>query len=277
MDVVLTLIMSIALGLFVGVFSGMLGIGGGTVLVPAFRLLFGLDPLESTATSLFTIIPTSLSGTISHLRHKTIHIPLGLCMGIAGGCTSWIGVLLAGISPGWLVMVCAAVIIGYSAFNMFQKARKMKLINSKSEIKSKTETEIESNTKAPRDLNMRTLLIGAAIGVFAGLVSGFIGVGGGFIMVPLMVAFFNMPLKSASGTSLVAIIILAIPAVVQQAMLGNVIYLTGFLVVIGSIPGAVFGAKLVQVTPERRLRFIFGGFLMLAAALLALNELNVLG
>lgn len=314
MDPVLIIGASVVLGLFIGVFSGMLGIGGGTILVPAFRLIFGLSPLESTGTSLLTIIPTSLSGAFSHMRQKTIHVSLGLVLGLAGACMSPVGVLLASISPGWVVMSVAALVIGYSAVNMFLKALRMKPRKAKAAEKIARDASMEATEVAatidsedPSDplletvgegssdsrsiegegssevadvkvrMNLRTVLIGIAIGLSAGIISGYIGVGGGFIMIPLMMMVFNMPLKKASGTSLIAIIILAIPAVIQQGLLGNIDYLTGLMVTIGSIPGAFFGAKLAQRVPERSLRFVFGGFLIVAAVLLALNEFHVLG
>ena len=58
-------------GVGVGVLSGLLGIGGGTVMVPLFRLAFGMEPIAATATSLFTIVPTSISGMWKHVKNKT--------------------------------------------------------------------------------------------------------------------------------------------------------------------------------------------------------------
>ena len=75
--------------------------------------------------------------------------------------------------------------------------------------------------------------------------SGYVGVGGGFIMVPLMLSLIHIPMKLASGTSLIAVMIL--------------------------------GAMLVKRVPERALRFIFGGFLIIAAIVLFLNEFGILG
>ena len=92
-------------GLVIGVLGGLLGIGGGTVIVPLLRLAFGFEPLMATATSLFSIIFTSVSGTAAHVRGKTCLPKLGLAMGIGGACTSSIGVWLAQISPGWLSIV----------------------------------------------------------------------------------------------------------------------------------------------------------------------------
>lgn len=118
---------------------------------------------------------------------------------------------------------------------------------------------------------------GAAIGLVAGLASGYVGVGGGFIMVPLMLSIIGIPMRKASGTSLIAVMILAIPGVIEQGIIGNINYLAGIAIVIGTIPGAVIGARLVTKVPERTLRLLFGCFLIVAAVMLALNEVGIFG
>lgn len=306
MDMLLMLGLPIVVGVFIGVLSGLLGIGGGTIMVPVFRLAFGLSPLMSTATSLFTIIPTSISGAVSHLKGKTCVPVLGLAMGIGGALTSPVGVWLASLSPAWLVMLAAALIIGYSAVNMLLKALK-------TPAKGKEKGKEKGKPAAPADvattasatsaataaapasaatavaaasapdlppapkLSRKQLLIGIAIGLGAGLMSGYVGVGGGFIMVPLMLTLINIPMKLASGTSLIAILILAIPGTIENGIVGNIDYVTGLMVAVGSIPGAVLGACLVKKVPERTLRFVFGGFLIIAAVVLFLNEFGILG
>ena len=84
-------------------------------------------------------------------------------------------------------------------------------------------------------------------------------------------------MRYASGTSLIAIIIFCVPGVAEQMMLGNVDYFAGILLVLGSIPGAAVGAKLVKKVPERTLRFIFAGFLGVAAMMLLVKEAGLLG
>lgn len=71
-------LVSLVVGLVVGVLAGLLGIGGGMLLVPAFKLGYAMDSLMCTATSLFTIIPTSISGAVSHIRNKTCLPKLGV-------------------------------------------------------------------------------------------------------------------------------------------------------------------------------------------------------
>ena len=314
MDVFAAFIAPALAGVFVGVMSGLLGVGGGTIMVPIFRLAFGMGPLASTATSLFAIIPTSISGVVAHTRAKTCVPRLGLALGVGGAVMSPVGVWLASVSPGWLVICVAAVVIGFSAFKMFKKAVKCApapragqagaartagsnvaepraacASNATSSSSNAAESQTacagaaSAHSAAPKPvpdqpvLSRKQYLQGACIGLVAGLASGYVGVGGGFIMAPLMLAVLDIPMSLASGTSLIAIMILAIPGVIEQGLLGNIEYLAGIAIVVGSIPGALVGARLVRMVPERQLRFIFGGFLLVAAVMLMLNEFGILG
>ena len=275
MDVFAAFIAPALAGVFVGVISGLLGVGGGTIMVPIFRLAFGMSPLASTATSLFAIIPTSISGVVAHARAKTCVPKLGLALGVGGAVMSPLGVWLASVSPGWLVICVAAIVIGFSAFKMFKKA-----VKCAPAPRAGAASAHSASPKPVPDqphLSRKQYLQGACIGLIAGLASGYVGVGGGFIMVPLMLAVLDIPMSLASGTSLIAIMILAIPGVIEQGLLGNIDYLAGIAIVVGSIPGALVGARLVRVVPERQLRFIFGGFLLVAAVMLMLNEFGILG
>ncbi len=281
-------LVSLVVGLAVGVLAGLLGIGGGMLLVPAFKLGYAMDSLMCTATSLFTIIPTSVSGAISHIRNKTCLPKLGVAAGLGGACLSPLGVWLATLSPDWAVMGAAALIIAYSSVTMFRKALKAPKVPrgagagaadaaAKEAAAEDRAAAIErAHAEAPT-IGWREAAIGAAIGLFAGLASGYVGVGGGFIMVPLMMSILHVPMKLTSGTSLIAVMILAVPGTVTQALLGNINWIAGIAVACGSIPGATLGAKLIPKVPERQLRFLFAGFLVVAAVLLVVNQLGVWG
>lgn len=282
-------LVSLVVGLAVGVLAGLLGIGGGMLLVPAFKLGYAMDSLMCTATSLFTIIPTSVSGAISHIRNKTCLPKLGVAAGLGGACLSPLGVWLATLSPDWAVMGAAALIIAYSSVTMFRKALKAPKVPrgatgaeaadaaAKEAAAENRAAAIErAHAEAPA-IGWREAGIGAAIGLFAGLASGYVGVGGGFIMVPLMMSILHVPMKLTSGTSLIAVMILAVPGTVTQALLGNINWIAGIAVACGSIPGATLGAKLIPKVPERQLRFLFAGFLVVAAVLLVMNQLGVWG
>lgn len=280
-----------AVGLVVGVLSGLLGIGGGTMMVPVFRLGFGLEAIQATATSLFTIIPTSLSGCVTHVRNKTCIVPIGVAAGVGGALTSPVGVWLASMSPAWLIMLAAALIIGYSAFNMLRKAFKKPKAAPAQAAATRAGANIPEASAAdangaPADMapvaahaessafsvERKHLFMGVAIGLTAGLASGYVGVGGGFIMVPMFLSLLSLPMKKTSGTSLIAVTILAIPGVIEQAMLGHIDFIAGIAMAVGSIPGAVLGAQLMKRVPERALRIFFGVFLLIMAVVLVVNE-----
>ncbi len=315
-----TFIIAAIIGVIIGIFSGLLGIGGGTLMVPIFRLGFGMSAISSTATSLFTIIPTSLAGLITHVKNKTCIPKVGVLCGLGGACTSPLGVYLASISPSWAIMLAAAAIIGYSSYSMFRKAIRMPKIapQGESAVTGKdlekeaekaaraaqaaqaaaaqaqaaqaaaaqgkgqpTTTKAAANAtktaSAPKEepfkLSVKKVALCLLIGLIAGLASGYVGVGGGFIMVPLFISLLGIMMRQASGTSLVAVTILAIPGVVEQGLLGHIDYIAGIAMAVGSIPGAVIGASLIRKVPERKLRFVFGAFLLISAVVLLFNEL----
>lgn len=292
MEIVGIAIVLMLAGVIIGLLSGMLGLGGGTLMIPVLRLGYGLDAFMATATSLFAIIPTSLSGAITHLRNKTCIPKLGLVLGVSGAILSPVGVNVAAISPAWLIMVVTAIIIIYSAVTMLSKAIRMKPERSARFSSSRAEAHgaevegphIESQPSQPDDsatsvsftfaMSAKNIAKGAFAGVIAGFASGYVGVGGGFIMIPMMVSWLGIPMKLASGTSLIAIIILAVPGVIQQAIFGHIDYLAGIMLCVGAIPGAIIGARLAPRVPERTLRFIFSGMLAIAAIALVVNELN---
>lgn len=287
-------------GVGVGVLSGLLGIGGGTVMVPLFRLAFGMEPIAATATSLFTIVPTSISGMWKHAKNKTSLPRVGIVCGLTGACLSPVGVWAANVSPGWAIMGAAAVVVMYSSFTMLKKALAApKGGAAKGSRKACEKKSTASDTAAvgaagatgdssaagaqaaPLEapaikLTPKYVAKVALIGVVAGFMSGYVGVGGGFIMVPLFVSMLGIPMRLASGTSLTAVCILAIPGVIEQAVLGNIDYIVGVAMMIGSIPGAIVGANLVKRVPERALRFAFALFLLLMAVLLVVNEASVI-
>ncbi|WP_251212411.1 sulfite exporter TauE/SafE family protein [Adlercreutzia murintestinalis] len=261
---VVPLIAALAVGLGIGVLSGMLGIGGGTIMIPVFKLGFGMTPVVCTATSLFAIILTAISGSIGHIRGKTCVPKLGLAIGLGGAVTSPVGVWLANLSPDWAIMAAAICVILYSAVTMFQKA--LKVTNAPSDVSHET----------PWTMQRKSLLTGAAIGMAAGVASGYVGIGGGFLIVPMMLQLLEMPMRLTSGTSLIAVMILAIPGVIAQAMFGNVDWLIGLFMALGTMPGAFVGARLMSRVPERTLRLLFAGFLVVAAVALLVDQLGIL-
>lgn len=293
----LSFVAAAIIGVAIGILSGMLGIGGGTVMVPLFRLAFGLDPLAATATSLFSIIPTSLAGLSKHLRNGTCIPRIGLICGLAGACASPLGVLAATHSPNWAVMGGTSLVIGYSSITMLRRgiaavraeraaaaASASKAVGAGADATASKAADAcaggvkdvegaRSSTEAAHAaMTTRTVAAMIAIGLIAGFMGGYVGVGGGFIMVPLFISVLGISMREASGTSLVAVCILAVPGVIEQALLGNVHVSVGLAIAVGSMPGSILGASLVKRIPESALRLLFASFLLVVAVILVLNE-----
>ena len=289
-------------------------------MVPAFRLVYNMSALAATATSMLTIVPTSVAGMITHIRNKTCVLKVGIAAGVGGACSSWFGVMLASWSPSWCVMAAAAVVIVYSATTMLKKALALPSEKSRRKVAATvtgagagaaeagavtdaasvaadqstrvagsgaaigTASAVHENVSNSSDgalddahVTKKQLVTSALIGLAAGVISGYVGVGGGFIMVPLFLSKLSLPMKKASGTSLVAVGILVLPALATQIFLGNVNWAAGLACIVGSVPGATLGAKLQARLPERTLRFCFAGILGVAAILLVIKEMGFFG
>ena len=263
---ILSAIISVIAGFLIGVLAGLLGIGGGMILVVLFNVGYGMPALQSTGTTLFTVIPTSLSGSIAHIKGKTCILGVGIASGIGGAMTSPLGVWLSSLSPEWLVLISCAMVIAYASVTMLRKAFALK-----------KKVEEDGQPDDPKDdsryrFTKALALKGVCIGLLTGVLSGYVGLGGGFIMIPLFMGILKLPMKLTSGTSLIAVMILAIPAAVTHAVMGNIDWLVGICVSIGSIPGAIIGARLVKRVSELVLRFGFAIFLLVAAVLLAVKQ-----
>ena len=306
----------VLLGLAVGILSAMLGIGGGTIMIPAFRLLGGLSAVQSSATSLFTIVPTGIAGVVRHLRAGTCRVPVGLAAGIGGACTSVLGARLAHVAPGWTIMLAAAAVIGYSAVTMLVKALRPSraataatataspqpaattpaaatTATAKPAAPAAATTSAAATTAAAKPAatapaastespapaaptSSREIIIAALIGLVAGVLSGFVGVGGGFMMVPLFCSALKMDMRHAAGTSLLAVLFIATPAAITQLVLGNVDLFAGCVVALGAVFGTGIGQRIAKRMSDRGLRLAFAALLMVAAVLLVVKELGLM-
>jgi uncharacterized membrane protein YfcA len=115
-----------------------------------------------------------------------------------------------------------------------------------------------------------------ALGAGAGLTSGFLGLGGGFMVVPALVRFFGFSAKRAVGTSLVAVSLLALPGTIAHYLLGNVDVGLAAALAVGVVPGALAGARVTALAKDRTVRLGFAALLLAVGAMLAATELGVL-
>jgi len=251
-------------GLVSGVLSGLFGIGGGLVTTPMIRLVLGYPELVAVGTPLLVIIPTAITGAVSYARRGSADIRAGVTLGLWGCATSVLGAVASTWVGGSVVLMLTAALILYMAFEMLGQSRASAAAHHEGEAVS-----INGETPSRR----RPIWI---LGAITGLYSGFLGLGGGFVIVPLLGRWFGYPVKRAIGTSLVAMSVLAIPGAITHYLLGNIELDLAAGLMIGVVPGALLGAKLTAVAQERHVRMGFAMMLMMAGAALALSESGVL-
>lgn len=270
---ILTGIVIALCGVGVGVLSAMFGIGGGIVMVPLIHLVFGQPAAVASGTSLFAILPTSISGMLVRLRDGTIRFPVGIAAGLAGACLSPLGAVAASTLPGFYAMVLTACFILFTAYNMFKRVWRSR----PAAVSGGSAQQVPSGParrRAPLESATGAKLYGSAalIGVVVGFLSGYLGLGGGFLIVPLLQSLFGFTMKQATGTSLVVVGILAIPSFITHAILGNVVWLLGLLLIVGSIIGTKIGAFIVKRVNDRLLTALFGVVLVASGVILAVQE-----
>ncbi|MGL5032213.1 MAG: sulfite exporter TauE/SafE family protein [Microcystaceae cyanobacterium] len=239
-------------GLISGLLAGLLGIGGGTVLVPLLVSLH-YSPLQAVATSGMAIALTSISGTVQNWRMGVLDFKRILYLGLPSLITAQVGVYFASrIEPKLLLSAFGCLLI----LNIFLGQLRKKLERKTSHIPPTSQT-------SPTSHNFSLILICLSTGGVAGLMAGLFGVGGGVILVPLQVLFLKEPIKVAIQTSLGVIVITAIAAVVGHSLEGNVLYGVGITVGLGGLIGAQISTRYLPKLPEKTVTFAFNMLLTL--------------
>ncbi len=240
-----TITLVLVAGFFTGMLSGVFGVGGAVISTPAI-LLLGATPLQAVGSTLPSIIPSSISGTLRYSRDGLVRRRVVLFTGLAGAAFAAAGAIASDRFPGHghVQMVMTAALMAFTAHRTGTGGRVPATVNG----------------DGTRTYNLRpTLLIG--IGLLAGLLSGFLGVGGGILMVPAFTALVGLDLKEAIGTSLACVGIIAIPGTLAHHLLGNVNWFYAVPLMVSAIPGARVGAHLTIKASDRHLRLVVAGVL----------------
>ena len=258
--------LTLLLGFATGVLSALFGVGGAIVSNPGLRAL-GAEPLVAVGTTLPSILPGAITGTLRYRREGLIDWRLITPAAAAGLLAVVAGSLLSHELPGGghLLLLLIAVLLAFTAWRT--------AVTGPSDPAG---DEDEGGTGPASGGGGRTRWVAAGIGVVAGLLSGLLGIGGGVVMVPAFTELLGLPLKSAIATSLVCVGIFGVPATITHAVLGDIDWRLATLLTIGVIPGARIGASLTIRTAERRLRLAVGVFLGLVALVYFITETRAL-
>lgn len=247
-----TLILTLLLSILIGLSLGLLGGGGSILTVPILTYVAGLGPKEAIAASLFVVGVTSAVSTVNHARNSRVRWRTGLIFGAAGMAGAFGGGLLGGQIPGAVLMIAFAL---------------MMIATSVAMIRGRKGT---AAGEQHRDLPLgRVLLDGLVVGVVTGLV----GAGGGFLVVPALALLGGLAMPVAVGTSLLVI--------TMKSFAGLAGYLTSVqldwalvgAVTVAAILGSLLGARLAGRIPEALLRKGFGVFVLVMGTFVLTQEL----
>lgn len=261
---------TVAIGFVSGVLSGLFGIGGGVITTPAIRLLLGAPAIVAVATPLPVIVPGALTGAISYAQARVSDLRSGIVLGVAGAPLAVAGALLTKKVGGTIVLLATAALVLWMAGDMLLQTLRAPAPREHAGIDGEADPGLAA-ARAEMALDRPSLTWLIATGAIAGLYSGFLGLGGGFVLVPMMTRFMHFPMKRAIGTSLTAVAILGIPGTITHTLLHHIDWVMALELAAGVIPGAIVGARLSLGSSERALRIGFATILAVTAVILGVN------
>ena len=259
----INILVPVGLGLAVGLLSGLFGVGGGFLLTPLL-IMFGIPSTVAAATDSNQIVAASTSGTYAHWKVGNVDFKMGIYLLVGGFLGGLIGVqaiklLHAMGNADFVIKMTYVLMLGIVGVYMFvesiQSMRKTKDAVVK-DVQEEKETSVSRflkslplQTRFEKSGVTHSALVPVVLGSFVGVLAAIMGVGGGFLMVPVMVYMLRMPMHVVVGTSLFQILFTCIEVTFLQATTNHSVdFLLAVLLLVGSTVGAqigtVFGRKL---------------------------------
>lgn len=276
----------VLLGLATGVLTGLLGIGGGFIITPALRMVFGIPyPLAVSASLLQIVAATSLS-TCGHWRRGNVDPKLGFIMaaGSLAGAEGGVRLLralggLGQVTVGGQPRLWLDLILGGCYFVLLAAVAVFMLRESMSAKGPESETRLAGRLRrwsAPplqvfeySGIGPISLWVPLGISLAVGGLAGLLGIGGGFVGLPLMIYLIGLPTRLAVGTSTFQVLVASAYGTLRHGQGDNIDYLLACWLIAGALVGVRIGVRLSARTDGRTTRKWFGGLLALAALLVA--------
>lgn len=283
-EISVNLLVMLGLGAAVGFLSGMFGVGGGFLLTPLL-MLSGIPPAIAVATGANQIVGTSVSGTLAQWRRGNVDLHMGAVL-IAGGVAGALfGVLLLrylrGLGQSGLIISMTYVFflgsIGalmlWESVNAMRRQRAGKTVSARKSGQHNWIHGLPFKMRFPRSRLYISAIPPLVIGGMVGLLAAFLGVGGGFIMVPAMIYILRMPTNVVIGTSIFQIIFITAVVTLLHATLNHTLDIVlAILLIIGGVIGGQFGVRAGQKLRGEQLRAMLA-LMVLGVALRILYDL----
>ncbi|WP_099354893.1 sulfite exporter TauE/SafE family protein [Fredinandcohnia onubensis] len=254
MDIV-TGVLLVAIGIFAGGYGAVVGAGGGFLFVPALLLLFHVDPVLAAGTGLVIVLINSLSGVFGFAKQKRIDYRTGIMLGIGAFPGTFIGVqLLQTYSSTYFYFFFASVLVFLGFFLVVKNTNLLKKKHMTKEAKTEAAATVESANNVTSNLQVNKRLQGKwliPLGFFMGILSSYLGIGGGWMLVPILVYIFRVPTHIATATSIFSLCLYSSVGVFLQVWHGNIDWLIVAFGGTGIIIGSQLGVFLSQKIPSR--------------------------
>ncbi len=267
----------LGMGAAVGFLSGLFGVGGGFLITPLL-IFYNIPPAIAVATGANQVIASSVSGALVHFKRRTLDIKLGTLLVVGGLLGSLIGIYVF----SWLrdlgqldliVSILYVFFLGTVGGLMLVESWKTLRRNKSGAAPVRKSGHHNWIHRLPFKMRFRASMIYVSIipvlgiGFFIGLLSSVMGVGGGFIMVPALIYILRVPTNVVVGTSLFQItFVTAFTTVMQATTNQSVDIVLAFLLMVGGVIGAQYGARAGQKLRGEQLRLLLA-LMVLAVAL----------
>lgn len=248
-------IVALFLALIVGLAVGLLGGGGSILTVPIFVYFLRMEVQPAIATSLIIVAVVSLVSAAQHYQKGRVQLKVGLVFGAAAMMGAYGGGRAAHFFPGEVLMLFFALMMGMTAFGMLRGRPEGSL------------TALDKTVcQGPRCLRM------AAVGLLVGVITGLVGTGGGFLIVPALVLLGGVPIKEAIGTSLLVIALNALAGFAGHLSHVSIDWHLATMFAMFAVGGSFLGVLAMNLVSAERLRRGFAYFVLtMAMVILATN------
>jgi uncharacterized membrane protein YfcA len=245
-------VLAIVLAVLVGISLGVLGGGGSILTVPILRYALGMEAHRAIAVSLLVVGTTSLFALIPHARAGRVRWRTGLVFGAAGMLGAYLAGSVARFIPATFLLVTFGLMMLATAVAMLRERR------------------VRASTAAAKDLPVFKVI---AEGLVVGAVTGLVGAGGGFLVVPALVLLGGLPMEVAVGTSLVVISMKSFAGL--AGFLGHtpIDWKLALAISAAAVAGSVIGASFIGRVSPTALRRAFGWFVVAMALFILTQEL----
>lgn len=245
----------LGLGGLVGFLSGLFGVGGGFLMTPLL-IMIGVPPTVAAASDSNQIVAASASGTYAHSRAGSVDFKMGFLLlvgGVGGGTAGvWLIKLLRAMGEADLFITITYVIMlgGIGTYMFFDSVRGLRgavparPAEARPSLYARMVHRLPWQVHFTRSRVTLSVLLPLLLGVLVGILSAIMGVGGGFIMVPVMIYLLRMPMHVVVGTSLFQILFTCMNVTVLQATVNHTVdFILALILLLGSVVGAQLGAR----------------------------------